>query len=265
MLDSLFRNKDKRALYIPYLSLGDPDRETSLQLAGAMIEAGADILELGIPFSDPVADGPVIQSAFSRALANEDINFETCLEMTTAIHKKYPDTPLLFLLYANLVFHYGLENMIQYCQENGVAGLVIPDLPFDSVEGKKLTQLGKERGVSLIHLVTPQTTPERQQQIGADNTGFIYFVSSYGVTGSRSTLSEELPGWVAACQKHTSRPVAVGFGISSPEQASHVAGFADGVIVGSANHKIIEGNLEDRSAMLQQLASYSASMVKACH
>lgn len=257
---SRLESKDKRrALYMPFLTLGDPSLEESVDLACALIDGGADILELGVPFSDPIADGPVIQKALARALDRPEFTIQDALETTGEIHRRKPDVPIVYLTYFNLIFRYGMKEFCQTCQAHGVRGLVIPDLPYDSPEGMELNALGLDYGVDLIYLVTPGTSTERQKDMGSLSRGFVYYVSSYGVTGQRQGFDENLSERVAAVRETMGNPVGVGFGISTPEQARVVGQFADMVIIGSANHSLIEKNLsatpEQRQLILRDYAS----------
>lgn len=216
-------------IFIPFVTAGDPSLEVTARLVSAMDRAGAGVIELGIPFSDPVAEGPVIQAANQRALsagATTDRVFEMVSEIRPAIA-----VPLVFLVYFNSVFAYGKERFLDRCREAGVDGLIVPDLPFE--EKWELDDLCRKREIDLISLVAP-TSRERVAKISGDSTGFVYCVSSLGVTGVREQIKTNLAAMVRAVKEATATPCAVGFGISRPEQAEEIAAFADGVIVGSA-------------------------------
>jgi tryptophan synthase alpha chain len=220
-----------RAVLIPYITLGYPTLERSLALAEAAIEGGADILELGIPFSDPLADGPVIQRATHMALEN-GTTVSLCLELASRLRSKYPQIPLVFMGYLNPILAFGEASFCQSCRESGVDGLIIPDLPPE--EGKDIEGQCRENGLALIYLAAPNTPDARLRNICEHSRGYVYLVSVTGTTGAREGVSAELPAFVARVKAMTKTPVAVGFGISTPENAAEVAAMADGVIVGSA-------------------------------
>lgn len=226
----------KKAL-IPYLMAGDPSVEITLRMMGVLEENGADIIELGVPFSDPLADGPVIQEAAQRALAG-GFKVRDLFPLVKAAKERI-SLPVVLMVYYNLILQYGTEKFIQDAAGAGVDGLVIPDLPPEEAEEMRKTV--PEKGIALIFLATPASTPERIRMAAAASTGFVYFVSVRGVTGERMSLPSELPSQVKTVKSLTSLPVAVGFGVSCPEQAREIASFADGVIVGSAVVKRIAG------------------------
>ena len=201
-------------------------------------ELGVDIVELGIPFSDPLADGATIQRASYHAL-QQGVTPKICLEVAQKLRQKV-NVPLLFMGYYNPLFHYGLSRFCQECAQNGVDGLIIPDLPPE--EGSELEELTQKHGLDLVYLASPTTTEERLGFIAARSRGFIYLVSIKGVTGARKAVPADLQGLVAKLKSKTSKPVCIGFGISTPEQARQVATFADGVIVGSRILEIVESS-----------------------
>jgi len=263
---------ERGSAYIPFFALGDPDLAASVSVVGAMIEAGADIVEIGIPFSDPTADGPVLQRAYVRALAHRDVTTENCLAALEGLHARYPTTPFVILCYFNLIHHFGLAAFVDRARRAGVLGLVVPDLPYDSPEGLELSRLGLAAGIDPIYMITPQTAPARLAAMSRLARGFYYYVSSYGVTGGRKELDADLGARVAAVRAAGRLPVAVGFGIGSPEQARQVAGFADAVIVGSANHGLVEAALAEQgsagaaaiaAACVEKLSAYTAAMKSA--
>ncbi|HIT61510.1 MAG TPA: tryptophan synthase subunit alpha [Candidatus Fimousia stercorigallinarum] len=221
--------------FIAFLTGGDPTIEKSEQYILKMVEAGADLIEIGVPFSDPIAEGPVIQNANVRALAN-GATTDQLFELVERVRKK-TEVPMVFLLYANLVFKYGYERFCKRCQEAGVDGLIIPDLPFE--EKGELAPIARAHGVDVISLIAP-TSEERIKMIASDASGFLYIVSSMGVTGIRQEITTDLSSIIKAVKEATDIPAAIGFGISTPEQAKKMAGIADGAIVGSAIVKIIE-------------------------
>ncbi|PJZ69204.1 tryptophan synthase subunit alpha [Leptospira perolatii] len=251
-------SKDK-SIFIPYISLGDPDYDSCVDWASALIEGGAGILELGIPFSDPVADGPVIQQAFKRALVHP-FSMDKILDVTAKIHAKYPHIPLVYLTYFNPIFHYGFERFGERAKASGVQGLILPDLPYDTPETEGLTKELNRRGIDLIHLVTPATPAARMKGIRDFASGFIYYVTSYGVTGERTTLSDGLEKRIQTAQKLFSLPVCAGFGISTPEQAAEISSFADGIIIGSAVQRIIEQNGSEPEKCKVKLKEYALSV-----
>lgn len=231
--------------FIGFVTGGDPTMEKSLDFIVKMAEAGADLIEIGIPFSDPVAEGPVIQAANIRALsAGADTN--GIFELAAKARAK-TDVPLVFLTYLNTVFKYGYEAFCTRCEEIGVDGLIIPDLPFE--ERGELSGIAADHGVDIIALIAP-TSEDRIQKIASAATGFIYIVSSMGVTGVRSEIKTDLRSILEMVKASSTTPAAVGFGISTPEQAREVAAIADGVIVGSAIVKIVETYGEDAGSYI---------------
>ncbi len=221
--------------FIAFVTCGDPDLETTKQ---AVIEAernGADLIELGIPFSDPTAEGPVIQGANLRALSG-GVTTDRVFELVTELRKTVR-IPMVFMTYANVVFSYGAEDFIGKCHEIGMDGLILPDLPFE--EKEEFNDLCKKFDIDLISLIAP-TSANRIAMIAKEATGFIYVVSSLGVTGTRSRIDTDLDSIVKLIRENTDVPCAIGFGISTPEQAAKFSKVADGVIVGSAIIKILE-------------------------
>jgi len=233
------KRKGQKAL-ITYITAGDPTIKDTEELVYSMEKAGADIIELGIPYSDPLADGPVIQRAAQRALENH-INIDDIFEMVKRIRKN-TDIPLAFLLYYNSILRYGIEKFIENCRESGMDGLIIADLPLEERIGFKSAL--KDTGVDLIPLVAP-TSRERIKSIVEDSGGFIYCVSSLGVTGTRSSFSEDIEEFLGTVAKYTDVPRAIGFGISSPDAIRQLKGYCEGVIVGSAIIKKIEEGIKD--------------------
>ena len=226
--------KDTKA-FIPFITGGDPSLEITQQLLYAMEEAGADIIEIGIPFSDPIAEGPVIQAANERALAagcTTDRLFETVKKAREKVQ-----VPMVFLTYLNPIFTYGKERFMERCRECGVQGVIVPDMPFE--EKGELREVCREYGVEIISLIAP-TSHERITAIAKEAEGYIYCVSSLGVTGMRKEISTDIQGMVDKVRQVTKVPCAVGFGISTPEQAQKMAAVSDGVIVGSRIVKIVE-------------------------
>ena len=219
----------KGKAFIPFITCGDPDLETTGRVVRAAVANGADLIELGIPFSDPTAEGPVIQSANLRALTGgvtTDKIFSFVRQLRTDVQ-----VPLVFMTYANVVFSYGTERFLANCRECGIDGLILPDVPFEE-KGEFLSRC-REYGVDLISMIAP-TSENRIAAIAEEAEGFLYIVSSLGVTGVRSEIRTDLASILAVVREHTDVPCAIGFGISTPEQAERMAQIADGVIVGSA-------------------------------
>ncbi|MDR2070963.1 MAG: tryptophan synthase subunit alpha, partial [Treponema sp.] len=224
---------EKGTAFIGFVTGGDPDLETSAGFVLEMVRAGADLVEIGIPFSDPIAEGPVIQEANIRALA-AGTTTEKLFAMVESIRKQTA-VPLVFLTYLNPVFHYGYDRFFRRCRETGVDGIIIPDLPFE--EQDEVRSAASPCGVDLISLIAP-TSQERSAEIARSAAGFLYLVSSMGVTGIRGDINAGLAGMIARVRSAAKLPVAVGFGIHTPAQAEEIARIADGVIVGSAIVKI---------------------------
>ncbi len=221
--------------FIAFITCGDPDLETTGAVVRAAAENGADLIELGIPFSDPTAEGPVIQGANLRALkggVTTDKIFDFVREL-----RKDVTVPMVFMTYANVVFSYGAEKFISTCQEIGIDGLILPDLPFE--EKEEFQPICKQYGVDLISLIAP-TSENRIAMIAKEAEGFLYIVSSLGVTGTRTEIKTDLGAIVDVVRKNTDTPCAIGFGISTPQQAKAMADLSDGAIVGSAIIKILE-------------------------
>ena len=219
--------------FIPFITCGDPSLEITEQLVYAMEEAGADLIELGIPFSDPTAEGPVIQEANVRALAG-GVTTDKIFDMVEKIRKK-SSVPMVFMTYANVVFSYGIERFVSKAAEVGMNGLILPDVPFE--EKEEFDTVCKAYGLDLISLIAP-TSHERIAQIAKDAEGFVYCVSSLGVTGTRTKITTDIGAMVKLVKQTKNIPCAVGFGISTPEQAKKMAEQSDGAIVGSAIVKL---------------------------
>lgn len=231
-IKSAFYNKKA---FIPFITCGDPDLATTAACVRAAVQNGADLIELGIPFSDPTAEGPVIQGANVRALqggVTTDRIFDLVRELRTDVK-----VPMVFMTYANVVFSYGAEQFISTCREIGIDGLILPDLPFE--EKEEFAPLCRQYGVDLISLIAP-TSENRIAMIAGEAEGFLYIVSSLGVTGMRSEIKTDLASIVKVVRQNTDIPCAIGFGISTPEQAKKMAALSDGAIVGSAIIKLLE-------------------------
>lgn len=221
--------------FIPFITCGDPDLETTAKIVREAVANGADLIELGIPFSDPTAEGPVIQGANIRALKG-GVTTDKVFDLVRELRKDVT-VPMVFMTYSNVVFSYGADKFISTCKEIGINGLILPDLPYE--EKEEFLPQCKKYGVDLIPLIAP-TSENRIAMIAKEADGFIYLVSSLGVTGTRSEISTDLKSIVDVIRQNTSVPCAIGFGISTPEQAKKMADIADGAIVGSAIIKIID-------------------------
>ena len=220
--------------FIPFITCGDPNLETTAAVVRAAVANGADLIELGIPFSDPTAEGVVIQDANTRALKG-GVTTDKIFDMVKNLRGDVK-VPMVFMTYANVVFSYGAEKFISTCKEIGIDGLILPDLPFE--EKEEFLPFCRKYGVDLISLIAP-TSENRIAMIAREAEGFVYIVSSLGVTGVRSEIKTDLTSIVAAVRANTKIPCAVGFGISTPAQAKKMADISDGAIVGSAIIKII--------------------------
>jgi tryptophan synthase, alpha subunit len=221
--------------FIGFLTAGDPSLEKTEEFVLEMVKAGADLIEIGVPFSDPIAEGEVIQKANIRALS-VGTTMDNIFETVTRIRQK-TQVPLVFLTYLNPVFTYGYDHFFRECSERGVDGVIIPDIPFE--EKGEMIPFSEKYDVDIISLIAP-TSEERINKIAGEAKGFVYCVSSKGVTGVRSEIRTDLPSIVSSVKSATKVPAAVGFGISTPEQASEISKYSDGIIVGSAIVKIIE-------------------------
>jgi tryptophan synthase alpha chain len=252
--------EQNRTALIPFFVLGDPDFDTSLAVIKASIDAGADILELGIPFSDPIADGPTIQKADIRAL-RAGMNVAKALELIRKV-KEHKDIPIGLLMYYNLVYQYGIEKFFNDFHEAGVNSVLIADLSIDDVD--EIAGPAASAGLDTVFMVTPVTDPERMKLVASKTTGFIYTVSVLGVTGSREKLSDTVEGLVGKLKELTSVPVCVGFGISTPEHAAAVAkAGADGVIIGSKIVGLIEKNVGDMGKIIAEVSTFLAEVKNA--
>ena len=226
---------EKGKAFIAFLTCGDPDLETTAAAVRAAVQGGADLIELGIPFSDPTAEGPVIQGANLRALKG-GVTTDKVFQLVGELRKDVT-IPLVFMTYANVIFSYGAERFLRNCAEAGIDGLILPDLPFE--EKEEFLAPCRKYGVDLISMIAP-TSASRVAMIAREAEGFLYLVSSLGVTGERSEISTDLAAIVKTVRENTAIPCAVGFGISTPEQARAMAALSDGAIVGSAIVRIVE-------------------------
>ncbi len=236
--------------FIGFLTAGDPSIDKTVEYILAMEDAGCDLIEIGIPFSDPMAEGVVIQDANVRALKHNTTT-DDVFDIVRRVREK-TDIPLVFLTYINPVFFYGYEKFFKRCGELGIDGIISPDLPYE--EKGEIADIAFSNGVDVISLIAP-TSKQRIQKIASEATGFIYVVSSLGVTGMRSEIKTDLNSILSDIREVTDLPLAVGFGINTPEQASDIGKIADGVIVGSAIVKIIEQYGENAAEPLRKYVS----------
>ena len=221
--------------FIPFITCGDPDLETTAAVVRAAVQNGADLVELGIPFSDPTAEGPVIQGANLRALQG-GVTTDKIFDLAADLRKDVT-VPMVFMTYANVVYSYGIDRFAKKCAETGMDGIILPDVPFE--EKEEFAEILRQYGIDLISLIAP-TSENRIAMIAEEAEGFIYIVSSLGVTGVRSEITTDIGAMVKIVREHTSVPCAVGFGISTPEQAARMASYSDGAIVGSAIIRLLE-------------------------
>lgn len=226
--------------FIAFITCGDPDLETTAKVVRAAAENGADLIELGIPFSDPTAEGPVIQGANLRALTG-DITTDKIFAFVKELRRDVK-VPMVFMTYANVVFSYGAEKFISTCREIEIDGLILPDLPFE--EKEEFQPLCRQYDINLISLIAP-TSENRIAMIAKEAEGFVYIVSSLGVTGTRSEIKTDLASIINVVRENTDVPCVIGFGISTPEQAKKMADISDGAIVGSAIIKLLEKHGKD--------------------
>ena len=243
--------------FIPFITCGDPDLETTAAIVRSMAQNGADLIEFGIPFSDPTAEGPVIQQANLRALSagtTTDKIFDLVLDL-----RKDVTVPMVFMTYANVVFSYGAERFISACAEIGMDGIILPDVPLE--EKEEFAPLCRKYGIAMISLIAP-TSAGRVATIARQAEGFLYVVSSLGVTGVRSSISTDIPSLIAQVRAASSIPCAIGFGISTPEQASAMARYSDGAIVGSAIVRLAAQYGRDSAG---PIGEYVSQMARAVH
>lgn len=243
--------------FIPFLTCGDPDLETTKELIFAYERVGADIIELGMPFSDPTAEGPVIQAANMRALSG-GVTTDAIFDMVAEIRARV-SVPLVIMTYGNIVFHYGVEAFCARAEEVGIDGLILPDTPFE--EKEEFAPACAAHSISYVSLIAP-TSEARIEQIAREACGFVYAVSSMGVTGTRSEITTDIDAMVHAVRSYTDVPVAVGFGISNPETAARMAQASDGAIVGSALVKLIALGGDD---MVARVEKFAREMAQAAH
>jgi tryptophan synthase alpha chain len=232
-------HKKKERALVTYIMAGDPSLQDTERLILELERSGADLIELGIPFSDPLADGPTIQKAANRALAN-NVSLKDAIDLVKRV-RRVSRIPLIFMSYYNPIFKYGEERFVRDAVNAGVDGVIVPDLPPE--EAKGLIRCARDKGLDTVFLLAPTSDEDRIKMVCRESRGFIYYVSLTGVTGAREGLSKDIKGMVKKIVSRTKTPITVGFGISKAEQAKEVSSFADGVIVGSAIVKVIEENI----------------------
>ncbi|MGA1844791.1 MAG: tryptophan synthase subunit alpha [bacterium] len=245
-----------RKVFIPFVTAGDPDLSVTSKLVLVLARSGADLVELGVPFSDPLADGSVIQRASQRALAN-GITLSGICRFVKDLRRE-TDIPIALMSYYNPILHPGIENAVRMMTEAGVDGLICPDLPPE--EGEELIALGRTHGMATVFFLAPTSTERRIRLVAERSTGFIYYVSVTGVTGARDDLPDAIREHLSLIRTMTDKPIAVGFGVSRPDQAARIAQWADGVIIGSAIIKILEE--QDFSEGAVQAVGEFASTIK---
>lgn len=260
-----------RSAFMPYQMLGHPTLAQSPQIIQALAESGADLFELGLPFSDPLADGPVIQAAAQRALDN-GVTVERCLAMVRELRAAIPATPFCLMGYVNPMLAYGLERFVADAAAAGADGLIVPDLPPDEPEAEELIALCRQHGLATVFLLAPTSTPDRISLGVARSQGFVYLVSVAGITGARDRLPDELGAFVQRVRAEAQRQspaaplyLAVGFGISTPALSAQVAQIADGVIVGSALVRLAEQSGDNPAPTVAGFASELAQAARLSH
>ena len=257
-LESLFaaQRARKRSALMPFVAAGDPDLAFTTELIATLADAGADMVEVGVPFSDPLADGPVIQAAYTRALARG----ATLSGVLAAAPAWTARLPVVLMLYYNLLYSRGVERAAADCAAAGIAGVIVPALPPE--EAAAATAAFAARGIDFIVMLTPTTPPERARRLAAPAGGFIYYVARTGVTGAQDSLRAELRAEVAAARAH-GLPVCVGFGVAKPEHVAELSEFADGIIVGSALLQQLDAAGDDRAAKLRRAKEFIAALAAA--
>ena len=259
-IERAFQNAQSqdRSAFVSYVCAGDPNPAASLQVCRALLRSGVDILEIGVPFSDPLADGLTNQLAAQRAL-EAGTTREDVFDLVRKIREEDGQTPIVFYTYYNLMFSGGLEAYIAEAKEAGVDGLLVLDLPPE--EAGDYVEACRKIEMKTVFLLAPTTPEERVEHIAQNATGFIYYVSRTGVTGVREDLASDLQEMVGMIKRHSDNPIVVGFGIQKPDQVNAVARLADGVVVGSAIVNTIKENLEDEGKMLERIESLVTSLV----
>jgi len=261
-IDALFKSlrKKRRKAFIVYIAAGDPSLGATEKLIHELEKNGVDLIELGIPFSDPLTDGPTIQKASQRALS-QGVNIKSILKLVQKVRKKVK-LPIVFMTYYNLVLHYGIKKFVTDSKKAGADGIIIPDLPPE--EGDLLIKESRRNNFDAVFLAAPTSTKSRLKKVARKANGFIYYVSITGTTGTRKNLPADIAKNIKALKRITKKPICCGFGISNPEQAEKISRFADGIIVGSAVIKIIEKNI-GKKCLYKKVADFTSGMEEAVH
>tara|TARA_Y100001970_G_C14201001_1_gene841075 strand:+ start:992 stop:1786 length:795 start_codon:yes stop_codon:yes gene_type:complete len=244
---------DNKKKLVTFVTGGDPDKSTSIKLLDSIIENGADIIEIGMPFSDPMADGPTIQLSSNRAIKN-GTNLDTIFDISKSIRKKNDDIPIILMGYYNVILHYGVKTFIKKCSDVGIDGLIIVDLQPE--EDSELYKETKSYNIDLIRLITPTTNPERIKIITSHASGFLYYVTITGITGQKSANINELKNSIKKIRNYSNLPIVAGFGINNNEQVKEICKITDGAVVGSSIVKIIENTLSNKNLMVQKISNF---------
>ena len=255
LISQTFKNKEKKL--VTFVTGGDPDLDTSLEIIKTIINNGADLIEIGMPFSDPMADGPTIQLSSNRAIS-KGIDLENIFSLVVEAKKIKSDLPIILMGYYNLILYFGIEKFVNRCKENGVDGLIIVDLQPE--EDEDLIKELKINQIDLIRLITPTTNKERLKLILNNASGFLYYVSVMGITGQKSADLNDLEKSVAFIKKYTNLPIVPGFGIKNSTDVNNICKIADGAVVGSSIIKIIEENLTNKEKMLSEIDKFSKEL-----
>ena len=257
LISQIFKNDEKKL--VTFVTGGDPDYVTSTEILDKIIEKGADIIEIGMPFSDPMADGPTIQLASKRAIDN-DTNLETIFKICNHIREKNLSIPIVLMGYYNVILHYGIKNFVDKINSIGVDGLIIVDLQPE--EDRELYDNLKSKNIDLIRLITPNTNSKRISTITNQASGFLYYVTITGITGQKSANIQELKKIIPNIREYSKLPIIAGFGIKDKNDVSEICKTADGAVIGSSIVKIIENNLNNKEKMMNEVSSFIEELKK---
>ena len=246
-----------KAALVSYVMVGDPNLKTSYEIIEALIKSGSDVIELGMPFSDPVADGDAIQKAAKRALKN-NISISDCLSLANKLKENYPDIPLILMGYFNPIHKYGTKKFIRDASKSGIDGLIIVDLPYEELINYPEFEASS---ISIINLITPLTKGDRLKNILKKASSFLYYISVFGITGTQKPNLKSVKKEVLILRKATKKKIAVGFGINSKAQVKELSGFSDLIVIGSAYCKIIEKHQTKKSILLKELKAFNKSLI----